>query len=91
MGAMSHKCERYESEWSKCGSGGVSVGVMSHKRERYESEWSKCVKERKKESMCHVNRNTQMGAYHYVKHYISCQISLGILLNFFLTIVGLSK
>ena len=20
VGAMSHKCERYESEWSKCGS-----------------------------------------------------------------------
>ena len=42
MGTVSHKRERYESEWSKCGSGGVSVGVMSHKHERYESEWSKC-------------------------------------------------
>ena len=48
MGAMSHKRERYESEWSKCGSGGVSVGAMSHKRERYESGWSRCVKRKKR-------------------------------------------
>ena len=26
MGTVSHKHERYESEWSKCGSGGVGVG-----------------------------------------------------------------
>ena len=30
---MSHKCGKYESEWSKCG--------------KYESEWSKCGKQRK--------------------------------------------
>ena len=40
---------------------GVSVGMMGHKRERYESEWSKCEREenRRKESMCYVNRNSQ--------------------------------
>ena len=48
MGVVSHKRERYESEWSKCGSGGVSVGMVSHKRERYESEWRKCVKGKKR-------------------------------------------
>ena len=48
MGMVSHKRERYESEWSKCGSGGVSVGMVSHKHERYESEWSKCGKEKKR-------------------------------------------
>ena len=36
VGAMSHKHERHELEWSKC--------------ERHESEWSKCGKKRK-ESM----------------------------------------
>ena len=43
VGAMSHKRERYESEWSKC-------GRKSHEHERYESEWSRCGK-RRKESM----------------------------------------
>ena len=25
MGAMSHKCERYESEWSRCGNSELRV------------------------------------------------------------------
>ena len=36
---MSHKCERYESEWSKCGKEKKRVCV---------SWWSKCGKEKKR-------------------------------------------
>ena len=46
MSTVSHKCGSYESEWSKC--------------ENDESQWSKCesrVRERRKGSVCSVNRN----------------------------------
>ena len=48
VGTMSHKCERYESEWSKCenneslsmrdmSQSGVGVGMVSHECGKYES------------------------------------------------------
>ena len=56
---MSHKCGKYESEWSECerkeesmSQSGVGVRTMSHKCGRYKSEWSKC--ERKEKSPCEL-------------------------------------
>ena len=48
---VSHKCGKYETGWSKCGSGdmkqgGVGVGMVSHKYGKYEIGWSRCGKKK---------------------------------------------